>query len=362
MVRIALIGCGWIVRTVYLPALAQRSDVDIAAVYDPDPQSLQAVFMHYPNFTWYKSLDSVWWTRADAVIVASPNSTHTAYSKASLLAGRHVLCEKPIALSATEAVETVQLAKNVGKIYFPAFAYRFRQDVKYFHGEVLKIGRIHSIRTEWVRRSGIPRPGTWITDRNRSGGGVLVDLGSHMLDICMRYIEDTDIQTVWVKTEQCDDYLANQAGWNGPPETRTGIMDVETRAEGQVLFQSGQKLSFDFNWAGQPVDGDRTIIEITGSGGKVYLDSLFGFSDCSDKIQNTVTTILQNEEPVTKIFPMAKNADYSRQAFQEMIDCFIKTIHGDRKHESKDDVSVSVVRLIERLYRSEGGRDEWAMP
>lgn len=128
-------------------------------------------------------------------MIATPNNTHTYYTDMALNAGKHVLCEKPVALSKKDIESTISIADKSQKIFIPALVNRFRPDIQKFIRLVALIGEIKEIEVSWTRKSGIPKPGTWITNKAATGEGVMIDISTHILDICLMLISYKCIKT-----------------------------------------------------------------------------------------------------------------------------------------------------------------------
>lgn len=121
----------------------------------------------------------------DAVIVAVPNDLHHPFTLKALAAGKHVLCEKPPALSATQTREMFAAAKNAGKVLMISLNQRFDANNAWLRRlvEQGELGEPYYAKAGWLRRRHT-QPG-WFTTKARSGGGPLIDLGVHLLDLCL---------------------------------------------------------------------------------------------------------------------------------------------------------------------------------
>ena len=166
MSKLGIIGCGWIVEKAYLPLIAKMDGVDISAVFDIDYHKAYEIQNKYRVPNVFDNIDCFLSSPLDAVIVATPNNTHTYYSNMALNAGKHVLCEKPVAFCRKDIESTIAIAHNNKKIFLPAFVNRFRKDICKFCELAALIGEIKEMEISWLRKSGIPRPGTWITNKS----------------------------------------------------------------------------------------------------------------------------------------------------------------------------------------------------
>lgn len=106
----------------------------------------------------------------DGIIIATPNITHVPYTMEALRRGIGVLCEKPVALKSSEVKEIIEIVKEHNVIYVPGFVNRWRVDIQELYSALKeeKLGEIISVNAGWFRKSGMPRPGTWFTNREPS--------------------------------------------------------------------------------------------------------------------------------------------------------------------------------------------------
>jgi predicted dehydrogenase len=187
-VKIGVIGTGGIANGAHLPGYSQIPDeCEIFALCDIDPKALKSTAEKYPvkhKFEDYKKLLEM--PEIDAVSVCTPNYVHYAPTVDALKAGKHVLCEKPIAMNAKEAAEMVKTARREGKILQIGYNSRFapsNQLLKKFI-DAGELGDIYYARAQAMRVRGIPGWGVFI-DKSKQGGGPLIDIGVHILDLTL---------------------------------------------------------------------------------------------------------------------------------------------------------------------------------
>jgi predicted dehydrogenase len=123
----------------------------------------------------------------DAVDICTPNKIHSIAAVYALENGLHVLCEKPDAVSVAEAEKMKKASEESGKTLMVIRNNRFRPSTKFMKQFIAegKMGEIYAGRCGWIRRRGIPGWGGWFTDKEQSGGGPLIDLGVHIIDLTM---------------------------------------------------------------------------------------------------------------------------------------------------------------------------------
>jgi predicted dehydrogenase len=179
----------------------------------------------------------------DVVSVATPNKFHKPLTIAALEAGCHVLCEKPMAMSAAEGREMLAAAEAADKRLMINFSYRFNEQSQALKREVDAgiLGDIYFGRTVWHRRRGLPRFGGWFGQRALSGGGPLIDLGVHRLDLALWLMGYP--QPVWVMGSTYNPIATALA------EAQGVDYDVEDLAVGLIKFANGATLEVEASWA-----------------------------------------------------------------------------------------------------------------
>ncbi len=191
-VRIGVIGTGGIANGAHLPGYSQIPDeCEIFAMCDIVPDALEKTAAKYPNVTHivsdYKALLAM--PEIDGVSVCTPNFAHHQITMDALAAGKNVLCEKPIAMNAVQGAEMVAAARKAGKILQIGYNSRFQpsnQALKRYI-DAGELGDIYYARAQALRVRGIPGWGVFI-DKEKQGGGPLIDIGVHMLDLTLWFM------------------------------------------------------------------------------------------------------------------------------------------------------------------------------
>ena len=185
--KVAVIGCGNIAMS-HLTAYKNNPHVEIYALCDIDEKILAdraekfGVSRSYTDYHEMLTLDEI-----DAVSVCTWNAAHAECAIASLKAGKHVLCEKPMAINAEQARQMQAAADENGKLLMIGFVRRFGNDAFILRDMIDsdQFGEIYYAKATYLRRHG--SPGGWFGDKSRSGGGPLIDLGVHVIDLT-RYL------------------------------------------------------------------------------------------------------------------------------------------------------------------------------
>jgi predicted dehydrogenase len=349
--KIGMIGAGWIAEKAHLQALSLVENAVLAGIYDPDKKKADVLADKFGISKVYNSVEDLLEADIDAVVIATPNSTHYSIVTKALQHGKHVLCEKPVVRYAAEMRSIMELAKKEGKILMPGFVNRFRDDIGMLKNVLAEDGPsdIVSIRAGWLRRNGIPRPGTWITSKELSGGGVLVDLGSHLIDICLMLLPDNDPATTQAHLQfDHPDPGRSAAGWlNNAPGQGIG-MDVEHSIRGDIGFRNQVQLSVELSWSAD-IKNDLTFIHIIGKDGFLNLKTLFGFSTDRSFREDSLLTSLSGQLPARTIWDPARNAQH--RAFHRMAAHFVDCMNEEAMPLVTAEDALRTVSLIEQLYQ-----------
>ena len=205
----------------------------------------------------------------DAVSLALPNNLHMPVAVAALEAGKHVLVEKPLALNASEGQLMVDAAERAGKVLAIAFNRRYRQDVQLVQRHVAggHFGRVYYAKAYWMRRSGIPGFGTWFSSKELAGGGSLIDLGVHVLDMALFTMGNPRVVSVSAVTFS---ELGRQGkgAWQGS-RFHTGEVpfEVDDMAIAFLRLDNGGVLNLETSWAAYTGAQDDFGVSLMGTQG-----------------------------------------------------------------------------------------------
>ncbi|CAA9449400.1 MAG: GH109 [uncultured Rubrobacteraceae bacterium] len=205
----------------------------------------------------------------DAVSIGAPNHLHAPIAIAALKGGKHVLCEKPLARTGAEAEGIVRAAKEADRAVHIAFTQRERGDVQALkrHVEEGNLGRIYHAKATWMRRNGIPGMGGWFTSKEMAGGGPLIDLGVHMIDMALYLMDEPEVETV-----SCATYAELGPRGRGG-RTDFGLMqgdspyEVEDLATAFIRLAGGATLNLEAGWAVYRESSDDFGVTLYGTDG-----------------------------------------------------------------------------------------------
>ena len=267
--RVAIIGCGGIANGKHMPSLAKLNNVEMVAFCDIVPERAEAAAAKYgaegaKTYTDYK--DVLADGSIDIVHVCTPNDSHAEISIAALEAGKHVMCEKPMAKTAADAARMVEAAKRTGKKLTIGYNNRFRADSQYLkqvcdNGE---LGEIYFAKAHAIRRRAVPTWGVFL-DEEKQGGGPLIDIGTHALDLTLwmmnNYKPKVVLGTSYHKLSQRE----NAANAWGPWDPKK--FTVEDSAFGMIVMENGATIILESSWALNTLDVDEAKCTLCGTEG-----------------------------------------------------------------------------------------------
>ena len=263
--RVAVIGAGAISRRQHLVGWAQLPEAQLVGLAEVSPEVLHAAADEFNiprRETDYRALLDD--PGIDVIDVCVPSALHAEVSIAALQAGKHVLCEKPMATSRAAAAEMLAAQRAAGKTLMIAQHMRFDPSVLALRGFAPpeSLGTVYYARAHWLRRRRLPgRPG--FTQKRLSGGGPLFDIGVHVLDLawwlmgCPRPL--TASGGVFNHLARRGDLGTEWGSWD--PAT----IDVEDFAAGLLRFDGGGLLSLESSWLGLQAEIDVTRLQVYGT-------------------------------------------------------------------------------------------------
>ena len=269
-IKLALIGCGGIARHAHIKCYRELTDrFEIVATCDIIPERAEWAAKEFGITAAYTDYHDVLAIEGlEAVDICTPNYLHSIIAVDALNSGINVLCEKPDAINPDEALKMKTAAEKNGKLLMVIRNNRFIQQTEYLkkYIEAGKLGTIYAARCGWQRRRGIPGRGGWFTTKAQSGGGPLIDLGVHMIDVTMwlmgspRPVSVSGCAYNKFAGNSADSATASQYG----DVNKNGTFDVEDLAMGFIRFDNGACLQLEFSWASN-IRRDNKFFELRGT-------------------------------------------------------------------------------------------------
>lgn len=337
------------IGSTHAQALSEVPEANLVAICDGLPDRLEEVgdrFGVEARFADHKKMLAE--ADLDAVYVCTHNADHCQHALAALGAGKHVFCEKPMALNAGQAKRMQSAAKKARKVFQMGMVWRFQPESRVVKDYIERgdLGRIYHIRMVLRRRRGIPGLGGWFTTKAKSGGGGLIDIGVHFFDLVM-WLSD-----YW-RPARVSGRLHAEFGprmkdyhylgmWAGPPKL-DGVFDVDDYATGLVRFANDATLSFEVSWAGD--NRDESYVELLGDKGGVRA---FG--------NEPLTIMTEQHGRIVDVQPQYDKGGGVR--FADQAANFIQSALGKEKPRATADQGVIVMQLLDAIHKSsEQGRE-----
>ena len=339
----AIIGLGGISRSAHIPAYKAMKNVEIVAVCDIIPEKITYYKEKYQlenavGTTDYKEVLNI--EGLDFVDICTPNYLHSIIAVAALEKGINVFCEKPDAISVCEAEKMKAAAEKSGKTLMVMRNNRHRHTSRYLKKfiEEGRMGDIYCGRCGWQRRRGIPGKGGWFTTKEQSGGGPLIDLGVHMIDLAIWLMGNpTPVAVsgcIYNKFASSDasDSVHSQFG----TKVENGTFDVEDLAMGFIRFDNGACLQIEFSWASN-IEEEKIFVELRGdkAGSKFENNTLKIFTEEEGNLINLCPQITDDN------FIHARNIEH-----------FIDVIGNGATPDFVPVQGVNMIKILEAMYKS----------
>jgi predicted dehydrogenase len=267
--RVGIIGCG--AGMFHLDGYSEEPRAEVVALAGLDTERCQKLAAQYAIPSIYREYQELLARDdIDVVSIAVPNNLHLPMALAAFESGKHVLVEKPIARTAAEGEQMVAAAKKAGKLLGVAFNRRARHDVQLVHKAVSagEFGRVYYAKAFWMRRSGIPGMGSWFTKKEGAGGGPLIDLGVHVLDMALYMMGNPKITAVSAAT-YAELGPQGRGAWRGARflVDTDQPYEVEDLATALIRMEDGATLQLETAWAAYTGAGDDFGVSLFGSNG-----------------------------------------------------------------------------------------------
>lgn len=351
-VKVGIIGCGGIANSKHLPALSRHTDmVELVAFCDLIEERAQKAAAQYgvPDakvYTDYRELlkdESI-----ETVHVLTPNVSHCELTVAALDAGKHVLCEKPMAATPADAKKMLDARDRSGKLLTIGYQGRFRQDSLTLKKmcENDELGEIYYARAHAIRRRGVP---TWGVFPNKAlqGGGPLIDIGTHALDMTLWMMDNYKPKSVMGRSfEKLGRQLAPGQQGNTMGTWDNETYEVEDSAMGFITMENGAVIYLEASWALNTLDVDEAKTSLCGTkAGADMRDGLRINSIVYDKM-----AVLKPDCRTPKgvdFFPGAAVSPADMEC-----EIFYNAVQGKGELVVKPEQAYVVTQILDAIYRS----------
>ncbi|MFC4099664.1 Gfo/Idh/MocA family protein [Paenibacillus xanthanilyticus] len=266
-VRIGIIGCGGIANGKHMPALAKVAEAQMVAFCDIEAERAVKAKETYGTsdavvFTDYRELlkDET----IEVVHICTPNDSHAEITVAALEAGKHVLCEKPMAKTAADARLMLEAAKRTGKKLSIGYQNRFRADSRYLKEacDREELGEVYFAKAHAIRRRAVPTWGVFL-DEEKQGGGPLIDIGTHALDLALWMMNNYKPKVVLGRAYHKLSQNENAANAWGPWDPAQ--FTVEDSAFAMITMENGASIVLESSWALNSLEVDEAKVTLCGT-------------------------------------------------------------------------------------------------
>ncbi len=341
-----MIGCGGIANGKHLPSIKALGGIDLVAFCDIIEERASKAAKEYGTqdalvFTDYKELLKL---DLDAVYVCTPNRSHSYITVDALHSGKHVMCEKPMAINTQEAQKMLDAAKETGKVLTIGYQNRFRPDSQYLKKACLggELGDIYFARANAIRRRAVPTWGVFLNEYEQ-GGGPLIDIGTHALDL-----------TLWMMDNYRPKYVvgATYHKLNNDKDTGNAWGDwdcekftVEDSAFGFIMMENGASIMLSSSWALNTLEVEEAATVLSGTKGG---------ADMHDGLR--INGVKHGRQYVEKPDLVANDVDYysgsneKPQVLEQR--AFLNVVRGEGKLVVLPEEALMVTQILDAIYES----------
>ncbi len=321
--RIGLVGVGGAAQINHIPALKKIEDVELVALCDRDREKVGRVAQKFGVPIASNRFDDLLENDAiDAIDICTPNFLHAPMATAALEAGKHVLCERPLARSADEARQMAKAAHKAERILMCAVQHRFRADAQLLRTFVDKgdLGEIFYAKAGWLRLRTEWDSDEWRRQKRESGGGVVLDLGFQMIDLSLWVLGNPKVDSVTASVH------------------RQKKGEVEDSATAFFRLETGATLTLELTW-GLLMEKDFAYLNLFGSGGAALLNPF--------RLHKGMHGALVNVTP---------NLDTLRHQYKQSVESqiahFADALRKGHRPMGEAEEILPVMELMDAIYRS----------
>ncbi|MBS3763198.1 MAG: Gfo/Idh/MocA family oxidoreductase [Planctomycetes bacterium] len=324
-VRTGVIGLG--MGQAHLRGYENAPNAKTVAVCDIDENRLEEVVGNCDEIQKFTdTTEMLNLPELDAVSIALPNYLHAPITIEALKAGKHVLCEKPMAMNSAEAMEMKETAEEAGLKLMLHFNMRFMNTAATLKPLLSSgsLGTIYHATTTYTRQNGYPKPGGWFGQKDKSGGGPMIDLGVHRLDLALWLMDYPRPVSVLGGVY---DHLAQR-------KLADADFDCEDFSTGMIRFENGATLYLTASWDGYQPESTEITMALYGTEGSAFERS-GTLTYCHEKDGEAISQGLEQRDP-----------DESPQEH------FVRSILEDIPPGPCAEHGVIVMKILDAIYES----------
>ncbi|KMK75368.1 Gfo/Idh/MocA family protein [Alkalihalobacillus pseudalcaliphilus] len=347
MIKVVIIGLGTI-SDMHAKSYIANPEAELYGVCDVNKERAHTVATKYKIQKVYMNADEVFADpNVEAVSICTWNHTHAELAIAAIRAGKHVLVEKPVAMTVKEAEEIKAAVDNSNVMLQVGYVRRFAENAQVLKAFIDqgKLGDIYYAKASLLRRIG--NPGGWFADKERSGGGPLIDLGVHIIDACWYLMGRPKVKSV---TGHVYSSIGNRSNIQNLDFYKTADYDasvnsVEDLANALITFENGSSLMVDTSYS-LHLKKDQIALQLFGTKGGAELEP-------------HLTLVTEENNTIINIDPQINQSTFDFDgAFQNQINAFIGAIQSNGPSPAPIEDGVELMKMIEGIYQGVGQKDE----
>lgn len=322
-VRLGVLGTGAVSQIVHMPILTDRPDVEVVAVSDADEPKARAIASRFNVGRVVADEELLRGELVDGVVISTPNHLHEQQTLAALEAGKHVLVERPLALTQRGVERLLNAARASGTVLLVGMSHRYRPDAAVLASFIAggELGNVYQVKGSWLNRKlHLTRP-TWRQNPEQSGGGALMDLGVPAIDLCLHMIGYPKVTRVSAVTFR-------------------GDYEVEDAATVLLATDTGAAITVETSWS-YFGNEDRQFFRVMGTEGSASLPPLQVYKQLGGRPLDVTP-----RQPVPRGVENPYHAAYRRE-----LDVYVRAMVGEREVPLPEEQR-ALMAVIESAYRS----------
>lgn len=321
-VRLGVVGLGWIAQVVHLPMLCKLNEAEVVAICDRDKSRGRLVAEKFGITSLYSDVTQMLENeKLDAVIIATSTDSHKEVTLAALKAGKDVLVEKPIARKYDEALAMAEAVKVHKRKLMVGMNHRFRPDAMILKSflEGKELGKVFYTKAGWLRRKS--NDSAWLTQKEKSGGGVFIDLGIVMLDMALWMMGFPEVKRVTAT------------------DFHHTTKDVEDTSCVNIILRNGSLINIEVSWS-MHVDDDQYYCHVFGTEGTASMNPLRINKELHGNVVNLAPAKI---DPPQHLF---------KRSYENELRHFLGAIRDVHPLLSTADEAVQRMKIVDAVYKS----------
>lgn len=335
-IKLGLIGLGTLTEKVHMKNLHKMTNVSIQAVVDANRDRAKSFSQKYEIEKFYTDAhECLSEVPLDGVLICTPNNSHIPLAKLAAKHRIHVFIEKPIGIYAEEVEEFLHIAEENNIKTMVGMPYRFRRDIKIAKNyiESGRLGDIYYAKVTYHRQRGTPQG--WFTDKAFSGGGALMDIGVHMLDVTWFLLGEPAVHSIsGHAVNGLGDYNTKYiSSWKSADEVEK-VFNVDDFSSAWIRFKNDSVLSLETSWAVNGKSSDGLDIQLFGTKGGLSLSPL---------------TIYEEEDQIL----MKKQPTFTEvDMFYKELAHFVTSIREEQNPIISGEQGYKILKMLQAIYES----------